>query len=218
MAFCSVLFFAQNTFPAGHCLIVLLTVRVPAQWLWLISQLGSLSQKRECFSLFSALLFCSWLEQAAVPGVILGPLPITVSDVNTFLNVWLLALSPNRFIKNLHILYCNLFSKCSLSLDSILLDGVSDWIFCNLNQQTMQIITCWPEVMLTAAWKIRQCAPSPYSIGRHGWRFERKSSFPLQMKGASGCRELGEMYMLLLVLAQVQDTAFVERLQILPWE
>lgn len=39
---------------------------------------------------------CSWLEQAAVPGVILGPLPIAVSDVNTFLDVWLLALLPNR--------------------------------------------------------------------------------------------------------------------------
>lgn len=52
------------------------------------------------FFIVSALLFCFWLEQAAVPGVILGPLPIAVSDVNTFLNVWLLALFPNRFKKN----------------------------------------------------------------------------------------------------------------------
>lgn len=100
-AFCSAFLSAQNAFPAGHCTTVPLTANIPAQWLWLISQLGSVSCRRECFSLFSALLFCSWLEQAAASGVNLGPLPIAVSDVNTFLNVWLLALFPNRSQKNL---------------------------------------------------------------------------------------------------------------------
>lgn len=48
----------KNTFPAGYCPTVHLTVNIPAQWLWLISQVGSVSHRRECFSLFSALLFC----------------------------------------------------------------------------------------------------------------------------------------------------------------
>lgn len=132
MAFCSVLFFAQNTFPAGHCTTVHLTVNIPAQWLWPIIQLGSVSRRRECFSLLSAPLFCSWLEQAAVPGVILGPLPITVSDVNTFLNVWLLALFPNTSFKK-NSSHCNLFGRHSLSLASLAI-GQTDWIFLSFKQ------------------------------------------------------------------------------------
>lgn len=67
MAFCSALSSAQNTFPAGRCTTVPLTENIPAQWLWLTSQLGSVSHRRECFSLFSALLFLLLIGTSCCP-------------------------------------------------------------------------------------------------------------------------------------------------------
>lgn len=122
----NILFSAQNAFPAGHCTTVPLTVNIPAQWLWLLSQLGCVSYRRECFALFSTLLFCSWLEQAAVSGVNFGPLPIAVSDVNTFLNVWLLALFPNRSQKYLFCTTLICLEDIPSPLPRLLLDGAAE--------------------------------------------------------------------------------------------